>query len=43
MLDEVKVQEVMGRHLDAARAFWRAMRFEPEGGESLFSVRLVES
>jgi hypothetical protein len=41
MLDDDKVQGIMGTHIDAAGAFWRASRFTPEGGKSLYSKRLV--
>jgi hypothetical protein len=38
MLDNEKVQEIMGRHLDAAGAFWRALEFTPDSRRSLFST-----
>jgi GNAT superfamily N-acetyltransferase len=45
MLDDKKVKEIMGRHLDAAGAFWRSVEFTPletdSGRRSLFSTRLV--
>jgi hypothetical protein len=43
ILDDNKVQGIMGKHLDAAGAFWRASSFTPEGNKSLYSTRLVKT